>query len=60
VLAAVLGAAAAHAQTEPVIVNDVFGEHQLYRYLHPWPSGARARDLDAEAPLPPHYPDFIQ
>jgi hypothetical protein len=26
------------------------------RTIHPWPSGARARDLDAEAPLPPALP----
>jgi hypothetical protein len=55
-LAALLGAAAARAETELVIVSDVFGEYQLYRYLHPWPSGARTRDLNTEAPLPPGLP----
>jgi hypothetical protein len=55
-LAAVLGAPAARAETEPVIVTDVFGDYQLYRYLHPWPSVARARDLDAVAPMPPALP----
>ncbi len=55
-LAAVLGTAAARAETNQVILTDVFGDYQLYRYLHPWPSGARARDLDAEAPLPPALP----
>ncbi len=34
VLAAMLGAAAVRAETEPVIVTDVFGDYQLYRYLH--------------------------
>jgi hypothetical protein len=55
-LAAVLGAAAVRAETEPVIAMDVFGDYQLHRYLHPWPSGARARDLNMEAPLPPALP----
>ncbi len=55
-LAAVLGTAAAHAETEPVIMSDVFGDYQLYRYLHPWPSGSRVRGLDVEAPLPPLLP----
>jgi hypothetical protein len=56
VLVGMLGAAAVRAETEPVIVSDVFGDYQLYRYLHPWPSGARARDLNTEAPLPPALP----
>jgi hypothetical protein len=56
VLVSMLGAAAVRAEPEPVIITDVFGDNQLYRYLHPWPSGARARDLDAEAPLPPVLP----
>ncbi len=55
-VAAVLGACAARAETEPVTVSDIFGDYQLYHYLHPWPSGARARDLDAEAPVPPALP----
>jgi hypothetical protein len=55
-LAAMLGAAAVRAETEPVIVTELFGDYQLYRYLHPWPPGARARDLNTEAPLPPALP----
>jgi hypothetical protein len=51
VLVAMLGAAAVRAETEPVIVTDVFGDYQLYRYLHPWPSGARARDLNTRRPM---------
>ncbi len=37
-LAAMLGAATARTETAPVILSDVFGAHQLYRHLRPWPS----------------------
>jgi hypothetical protein len=50
------GSRSARAETEPVIFTNVFGGYQVYRYLHPWPSGARARELNAEAPLPPALP----